>query len=113
MDPISQADRLVIILRQRLAERARSGKAEGKAAPRRRPQSRIDPLRALAAADDSDERQLRRLLVQTLLADQIGQELINEPQFQQVVDRVTEAIEGDGEAARLLGRVARDLRKDA
>ncbi|TMJ14327.1 MAG: hypothetical protein E6G94_09855 [Alphaproteobacteria bacterium] len=111
MDPISQADRLVLILRQRLAERARSGRTEGKASARRRPQSRVDPLRALAAVDDGDERQLRRLLVQTLLADQLGQQLVNEPQFQQVVDRVTEAIEGDGEAARLLARVAGDLRK--
>jgi hypothetical protein len=45
-----------------------------------------------------------------LLADQLDPALINDAQFQQIVSRVTEAMEEDADALRLLSRLISDLR---
>lgn len=114
MDPISNVDRLVLLLRQRLAERSKSS---GAAAPRRpageRAATGMENVQALAAAEGVDERQLRRALIQNVLAEQFGEALINEAKFQQVVDKVTEALEADRDGARLLSRVTGELRASA
>jgi hypothetical protein len=112
MDPISNADRLVILLRQKLRERAKAGAAvrPGKAAEQGVAAPSPTGIQALAAIEGSDERPLRRALIQNLLADQLGPALLNDAQFQQIVSRVTEAIEDDPGAARLLSRLVSDLR---
>ena len=113
MDPISNTDRLVLILRQKLLERSKAAsrsRAGGKPAAGRPPAGSLDSVHALASVDGVDDRQLRRALIQAILADQFGGELINEAKFQQVVDRVAETIAGDAESAKLLSRVIGDLR---
>jgi hypothetical protein len=107
MDPISNADRLAILLRQKLLERSKAGRA-GRS--ERREAAPPSGVRALANIEGMDERQLRRTFVQTILADQLGQSLINDPQFQQIVSRVTDTIEDDPDASRLLSRLVADLR---
>lgn len=113
VDPISNTDRLVLILRQKLLERSKAAsrsRAGGKPAAGRPPAGSLDSVHALASVDGVDDRQLRRALIQAILADQFGGELINEAKFQQVVDRVAETIAGDAESAKLLSRVIGDLR---
>lgn len=112
MDPISNVDRIVLLLRRKLEERGRSARAGGN-----RPKSEstattspVTGLGAIAAIEGVDERQLRRTFIQMLLADQLGANLVNDAQFQQVVTRVTEAIEEDAAASRLLSRLISDLR---
>jgi hypothetical protein len=113
MDPISNVDQVVLLLRQRLAERAR-GASPSAGAPAQRPVQPAAPdvggLRALVGVEGVGDRQLKRALVQNLLAEQFGPDLINDARFQQVVDRVTETIEDEGDSASLLARVVRDLR---
>jgi hypothetical protein len=113
MDPISNVDRLVLLLRQRLAEQA-------KAAAGRRDTVRLEPgaaglgaVQALAGLDDIDPRQLKRALIQNLLADSFGGALINDAKFQQIVDRVADTLQGEPASARLLDRVIEDLRASA
>ena len=115
MDPISNVDRLVVLLRQRLLERSRTAgpKRSGGA-------TRSDPsptgraaLQALATVEGIDDRQLKRALIQNILSDQLGGELINEAPFQQVVDRVTATLEGEQATARLMNRVVEELRLSA
>ncbi len=110
MDPISNADRLVILLRQKLQERAKLGGAAR--AGRKTDLATATPtgIEALAAIEGADERPLRRALIQNLLADQLGPALLNDAQFQQIVSRVTEVIEDDPGAAQLLSRLVSDLR---
>lgn len=112
MEPISNIDRVVLLLKQRLEQRSRAQRQEG--AARRRggsePQPGAQGITALAALAGVDERQLRRTFVQTLLADQLGADLVNDAQFQQIVSRVASAIEADADAARLLTRVLGDAR---
>lgn len=107
MDPISNADRLVILLRQKLKERAKAGRAQ---AGNAKPAETVSGVRALAAIEGADERALRRALIQNLLADQLGPALVNDAQFQQIVTRVTDAIDEDPGAAKLLSRMVAELR---
>ena len=117
MDPISNADRLVLQLRQKLQERAKANAAGrgGRKEERQGAEAPAEPsgLQALAAVESADEHTLRRAFVQSLLADQLGSELINDAQFQQIVTRVTDAIEEDPGAARLLTRLIGELRDGA
>jgi hypothetical protein len=113
MDPISNVDQLVLLLRQRLAERSRaasSGKTGQVRSARETASAEVDSAHALAAIDGVDERQLKRALIQNILADQLGGALLNDAQFQQVVDRVTETIDAEPETSRLLSLVVLELR---
>lgn len=111
MEPISNADRLVLLLRQKLEERAKAERARsGARGPAGQTQVRISGVRALAAAGSSDEKPLRRAVIQHLLADQMGGELINDAKFQEIVSRVSDAIEADDETRGLLSGVVSELR---
>lgn len=111
MEPISTADRLVLLLRHKLEERAKAA-AAGRPATKSVVEAPPSPLdvRALAAVEWTDERPLRRAVIQHLLADQLGSELVNDAQFQQIVSRVSDAIEEDPKASKLLTEVIAELR---
>jgi hypothetical protein len=111
MDPISNSDRLVMLLRQKLEERAKAQRAAG-AKAKSGTILPVEPsgVHALAALEGADERSLRRAIIQNLLADQLDPQLLNDAQFQQIVTRVTDAIEDDREASELMSRVLGDLR---
>lgn len=111
MDPISNSDRLVLLLRHKLEERTKAASA-GRAAAKSATDTPVSPLgvRELAAIDWTDERPLRRAIIQHLLADQLGPALINDAQFQQIVSRVSDAIEEDAQASNLLTEVISELR---
>lgn len=115
MDPISNVDSLVLLLRQRLAERSRAsrGTAEPKSAATERTGPPVDGVYALAGLESVDDRQLKRALVQNLLVDHFGTSLINDAKFQQMVDRVTETIDGEPGSSHLLSRVVGELRASA
>jgi len=110
MQPISNIDRVVQILRQRLEERERAAR---KLRSSRRDDSDAaapaDGIDALALLSGVEERALRRAFIQTLLSDQFGKRLINEAPFQQIVDRVTEAIDSDQTTQRLLSRLLTEV----
>lgn len=114
MDPISNADRLVLLLRQKLLERSKATAKDRLAKNQKgNVEAPVQPsgLQALAAIDGIDERDFRRALIQHLLADQLGPDLVNDAQFQQIVSRVTGAIEEDSDISQLLSRVISDLRR--
>ena len=116
MDPVSNVDALVLLLRQRLTERSRSTAPRTATAARPGRPAAADPLgalQALAAIDGVDERKLARGLIQSLLAEHFGAHLINQPEFQQVVDRVTNTLQDDAQGSALLSRLTRDLRAAA
>lgn len=114
MDPVSNVDRLVRLLRARLQERARAQRTGAPLVqqPETGPRD-VPALQALAASGDVGERPLRRALIEHILADRLDNRLLNDARFQQIVERVTEALEEDQETAALLARVVRDLRSAA
>ena len=116
MDPIANVDRLVLLLRQRLLERSRAsstGRTGGAPRAEATAANGLDGVHTLASVDGVDDRQLRRALIQSVLADQFGPTLLNEAKFQQVVERVTETMEEDAGSARLLSRLVTELRATA
>ena len=87
MDPISNADKILLVLRQRLEDRAKSQKrGSGGSAGGAVRRSPLQTVQAVAATGTATERQLRRLVVQGLLSDQFDEALLNESRFQAVVD---------------------------
>jgi len=113
MDPISQVDQLALILRQRILEQSK-GRVTKRKTPDSEPRtSWVAGLRAMAATEGVDDHQLRRTLVQNILADQFGHGLVNETKFQQVVERVTEALEADKAGSTLIDRCVVELRGGA
>ncbi len=113
MEPISNTDRLILLLRQKLEERAKASansRSTGRANPAASAPVEPSGVRAMMAVEGADEHSLRRAVLQNLLADHLGPELINDAQFQQVVTRVSEAIEEDDEASTLLTQVIAQLR---
>lgn len=110
MDPVSNVDRIVLLLRQKLTDRAKAekkGTAKGQAPTA---SARVNAIAALAAVEGIDERQLRRSFIQSMLSDQFGHELLNDARFQQVVGQVTNAIEQDGQTRKLLDRLITELK---
>jgi hypothetical protein len=113
MGPISNVDRIAILLRQKLLERAKtagSDKAGNDIEVRRQMAGGFEAVRALVAIEGVDERQRRRAFIQSILCDQFGADLVNDAQFQQLVGRVSQAIEDDEISAALLSRLIIDLR---
>lgn len=115
MDPISNTDRLVRLLRQKLAERTQTKRASGPSQTGPVDARGLEKIRAvtgrLADAGVEDE-QMRRALIEQLLVDQFGAAMINEPKFQQVIDRVHGIMKADPEIGSLLDQTLADLRRE-
>ncbi len=113
MDPISNVDRLVLLLRQRLLERTKASGAAGRRAPTGTVSREPLNIQALAAVEGIDDRQLRRSLIQGILSERFGEEMVNEPKFQQVVDRVADALSADSDGDALMTQITQALRAAA
>jgi hypothetical protein len=115
MDPISNVDRIVLILRQRLEERARASAkgAAGRPPARQEAPDSFGKVLDLAALDGAGEAQLARALVQSVLVEKFGPDLVNDARFQQVVDRVSLALDDDPASKALVARLVGELRAAA
>lgn len=102
-----------MVLRQRMLERSKSSGARRKEATVEAKAGWVDSLHALAALEGVDDHQLGRALIQNILADQFGSDLVNDSKFQQVVEKVTEALESDVAGSVLIRRCVGELRAAA
>lgn len=108
MDAISNADRFVILLRQKLAERAQAKRPSSTTRTDAKQTTRYDSVRAVAgrtARAGAEDHKLRRTIVEQLLADRFGAALVNEARFQQIVDQVSELMASDPDLGDLFGEV--------
>lgn len=112
MDPVSNSDRLVRLLRQKLEERGKSRPPDKR--------GRVGPvehnarpgIRAIAgdmARDGGSEALLRRALIEQLLTDQFDRRLANDAKFQQIVDQVTAIMADDPDVGGLLNATVAEL----
>ncbi|HZZ36827.1 MAG TPA: hypothetical protein VFE03_13975 [Caulobacteraceae bacterium] len=114
MDPIANTDRLILLLRERLLERVKTAGVPGRQrGATDTSQALIDNLQALAAVDGVEDRQLGRALIQRILSEELGSDLLNEAKFQLVVDQVTDTLRAEPATAGLLSRIVGELRAAA
>ena len=108
-DRISAADQLVAVLRQRLAEHSQAQRkmTRGQGARQAAPPNAVQ---ALAAVEGLDDRVLKRAIVQNILAEKFGQALVNEAEFQQVVDKVVATLGDHQGGSAMLERLVGELR---
>jgi hypothetical protein len=109
MTSISNVDRLALIIRQRLKERAELA-AQGSITPTKSKKSGLDHIQALAAIDGADPKQIKRALIEQILAQEFGGDLVNDASFQQITQRVLDALEQTEETRRLSDAALEDLR---
>ncbi|WP_443751385.1 hypothetical protein [Asticcacaulis solisilvae] len=110
MDPISQVDQLAMILRQRILDHSKTRSTRRKGSGTEAKSSWVASLKALAATEAVDDHQLRRALIQNILAEQFGHGLVNDTKFQQVVERVVDTLEADEAGTTLMARCILELR---
>ncbi len=108
MDPISNVDRLVQILHQRLAEKAR---AAGRTSLAPKPETGRRAIERLSSLAGLDDRQFKRALIAQILADQFGGDLVNDVQFQQITQKVSDALDSDPDGRKLFAAVIADLKR--
>ncbi|MEZ0604644.1 hypothetical protein ACAX43_21160 [Paraburkholderia sp. IW21] len=111
MDSVSTLNQVMGLLRQQLAERNRSTE---RASPQKDASTRVsrpDPdspgtremlaarVGTLRTGGIGDPARLSRSVIEWLLAREFGASIINDPEFQQMVDQVNESILGDAEGA--------------
>lgn len=115
MQPISRVDQVLLLLRKQLAGRTprTSSTAAGNTAAPAQGRSGDEPLAEtlsrrvaeLRAAGMSDRRSLGRMLLEQMLLHQFGRELMNDANFQRVVDTVHGELEADPALAALLDQL--------
>jgi len=113
MDPVSNATRIAMMLRQRLEERSRAGAAARSGRNQAKGTGDVagkGALRGADAVEALDDRKLKRVVIEQILVDQFGPGLVNDASFQQLVDQVTEAIEADAGGALTLSRALAEVR---
>lgn len=112
MTRVGNVDQLVLLLRERLLERAKAG-ASSKTAAQRTASREPSAIQAMAALEGIDDGTLRRAFIQDVLAEHFGRHLINDANFQQVVDRVTSALSADPAASAMFEQITAALRQQA
>lgn len=114
MDPVSNNDRLVRLLRQKLEERekARAPDKRGRVGPvEHGPRPGIRIIAGDMARGGGSETLLRRALIEHLLTGQFDGQLANDAKFQQIVDQVTAIMADDTQTRWMLDAVVAELRE--
>jgi hypothetical protein len=101
IDPHAQ---VLLLLRERLERTART---EASGPTTSAAQNR---LAALAMLRDLPERSFRRAMLRGMMAERVGDTLASDPQFEEVIGRVLDLLEGNPETADLLARATAALR---
>lgn len=105
MTRISKSDQAVLLLRaqlQRLARENKAKSAEGVQKKFEAKQSPLDRIQALGRIQDLSDEDRKRLFVKTILIEEFGEELSNDPRFIAISNDVYETLSRDESGQRLL-----------
>ncbi len=108
MTSIGRVEQAIILLKDRLrqlGEKAPANAAGGTSAQKAGASDPLQSLRTLVRSGSVDERELRRALVRTLLAESLGEELVGSLEFQSIADEVARILD-QSEAGRALMKKA-------
>jgi hypothetical protein len=110
MTRISNADHVLVLLREQLQKLGKSRKertARGGAVRGSTPRP-IARLQAMGSMEEGEE--FRRTLVRAILTEEMGEAMANDPSFQAVVDNVYRMISATPDGQELIDRAGRQLR---
>ncbi|MFC5475512.1 hypothetical protein [Paraherbaspirillum soli] len=101
---------MTLLLRKQLAEKSGRARNAGGAADGGGSEesvgglekSVVDRVQGLRSAGLNDQRQLRRMIVEAALKQELGMQVANDAEFNQVVDLVLDEIEGDEDMLNLI-----------
>ena len=109
---IDQNQQLIALVRQQLGQVSRAKVARTAKNKNNTSSDSIHDvgrLRKLAAREGISDEAMQRALVQGILTEEFGEGLINDAQFQQVVDRITRLLQADERTMALLQHSVRQL----
>ena len=112
MTRITNADHVLLLLRNHLGrtDKGRRKRRQADRAEQRPVQSSpLERVERLAAADELSELEIRRALIAGLLAEEFGENVINDPHFQQIVDDVVTILQRDTNSEALLQAACKGL----
>jgi hypothetical protein len=113
MTQINNSDRILLQLRlqlQKLKEGQRTGVRAASPKAKTAASQPLERLRRLAKADSSDEGELERLIIASLLTEEFGASVANDAKFQQLTKDVLETISRDPETEGFLKKAIAALR---
>lgn len=110
MTRISNADHVLVLLREQLQKlgRTRRESASRAAEVRGSTPRPIARLQAMASLEEGEE--FRRSLVRAILTEELGEAMANDPAFQAVVEDVYRMISASRDGRELIDRAGRQLR---
>ncbi|HSV48029.1 MAG TPA: hypothetical protein VLJ58_19720 [Ramlibacter sp.] len=119
MTRIHAADQLAALIRAQLAPlRQRAGRRGAPALAADAPATAASTdlaglvaqrIHSIGADDPQRERKAFRIFLETVLLSELGQDLVNDPSFQLMVDQVQSQMESDPELARATRQAAQAL----
>lgn len=114
MTRIGTIDQILLLLREQL-QRAGEGRTQlnpSSAGTAGRPEPRpLDRARTLASLDAIDPDERRRLVIRTLLLEELGDKVGNDPAFASLVERVLTTMQDVPGASELIDRAIGQLRE--
>lgn len=114
MVSVSGSDHILRLIRHELErmERKTSSRSASKAASSSHPKAPPErlSLEALSELSDLDERQFKRLAINTILASEFGEQATSGPAFTAIAERVQEAIDADPELSKLYAEFRNSLK---
>lgn len=110
MTRITNTDQIVLLVRSQLQRQQRIRRTDSKEKAQQSSEQTADQLQAIAQLSSLPEDQQGRALIQGLLSQQFGDELVNDPSFQSVIEAVRSALASDEKSQALLSAALRELR---
>lgn len=108
MSDISRIDAAVLQLRAQLQRLARE-RAQRPASAARSDKKPLDRLREARAATAGDEQEFRRKFVRALLAEELGEGLANQPEFERISNEVWRLLDGDSDTREMMDKAIQRL----
>lgn len=123
---IGSVAQLVAVIRSQLAPRVELNSVTARANPRRAPRATAQAeksrqleavlaqrIRSIERDDPRRGKKAFRIFLESVLLAHFGQQLINDPQFYQLAERVHDTMEADPELAAMIGTAIAHLTTDA
>jgi hypothetical protein len=112
MTRVSNADHVLLLLREQLHRmgRSRTGRSGKAGAGREATQGPLIRLQASAAVDQLSDEDFRKVLLRAVLTEELGEGIANDPNFQSIVDDVFRILSESEEGRGLIDRAAEQVR---